>query len=442
MTETDAKKADPTSTVLGRLLYPEARLPGEKSDRRKSDGQAYLDTVLYPVINSPQLIRDFAPRPAGLTTGIMVGRVIRRYDIFPHFGKPEKMMRLPINDINIIGRRRAEASLLGDPITPSKTLLSIPDLFLVDEVRQCPIAHAKRRVFPESCFYMGKLDFAVEDIQWIRNYADYYTLHRSIDWVKIPRKCNHRASTASDASGGLRISSRTDDDALVLAEAEALADTIRDSPGRPAMSSFIEPCGDIDYGREQTAVQIDEAQMILCGESEGVLPRSLLQHDDISAELKGELTPQIDNVRYTFRVERNPGTFTVYWRTTYRITHLSRVAEAAKILKAHGIRCSLPGSHSIMASHLPKQSGDITKSYQWHQWLSSRVYGAPVTAQIPSNMPKPQAITNEPMASEDLRAAVISGDEDDLKRQGDIAVVGYEFDLWGGSEEECDIPDI
>ena len=63
------------------------------------------------------------------------------------------------------------------------------------------------------------------------------------------------------------------------------------------MSAFTESCGDSDYGQDHTEVQIDEEQTILGEESKGELSRSLLQYGDISAELRGELVPQIDNLR-------------------------------------------------------------------------------------------------------------------------------------------------
>ena len=92
--------------------------------------QAYLDTSLYPIIHSLQLVWDLAHRPAGLTIGAMVGRLIRRYDIFTQLVKTEEIPRLTIDCINIPGRRRVEDSLLGDVLIRPKTLLSAPDLFI------------------------------------------------------------------------------------------------------------------------------------------------------------------------------------------------------------------------------------------------------------------------------------------------------------------------
>ena len=63
------------------------------------------------------------------------------------------------------------------------------------------------------------------------------------------------------------------------------------------MSSFIDPCADIVYGQDRAVVHLDGEQMILGEESVGELAHSLLQYGDISAELRGELVPQIDNLR-------------------------------------------------------------------------------------------------------------------------------------------------
>ena len=90
---------------------------------------AYLDTSPYPVINSLPLIWDFAPRPAGLTIGIMADGVISLYDIFAQVVKPKKTMLLPINDMDILGRRRVGDSLIGDFPMPPKNSLAIPNLF-------------------------------------------------------------------------------------------------------------------------------------------------------------------------------------------------------------------------------------------------------------------------------------------------------------------------
>ena len=48
--ETDEKTVYRTSTVIGRLLYPRTRLPGEKGDRRTSDRKAYHDKVTIPLL--------------------------------------------------------------------------------------------------------------------------------------------------------------------------------------------------------------------------------------------------------------------------------------------------------------------------------------------------------------------------------------------------------
>ena len=79
--------------------------------------------------------------------------------------------------------------------------------------------------------------------------------------------------------------------------------------------------------------------MILGAEPDGELSRILLRYEEISAELKGALPPHVDNVRYTFRVERAKCIGATYWRTTYRIIDMARVVEAAKLLEEHGIRC-------------------------------------------------------------------------------------------------------
>ena len=161
-------------------------------------------------------------------------------------------MRLPINAIDILGWRRVEDSSLGDFPMPPETLLSIPDLFLGDEVCLFSIPRQACVGFADSFIYLDILGVAVDDNPWIRNYSDCYALRRSIDWVKMPRKGNRRASTAAHDSVGLRPSSRTDGDALVRDGDEELAANIRDSSGRPTMSS-IEPCGDIDYGQDHAA---------------------------------------------------------------------------------------------------------------------------------------------------------------------------------------------
>ena len=71
----------------------------------------------------------------------MIRRVIRRYDIFAHVQIPKKMICLPTDATNILGRGRVEDSSLGDlPISP-KTLLVPHDLFLGDEVCILPILH-------------------------------------------------------------------------------------------------------------------------------------------------------------------------------------------------------------------------------------------------------------------------------------------------------------
>ena len=199
---------------------------------------------------------------------------------------------------------------------------------------------------------------------------------------------------------------------------------------------MLEPCEDIDYGKDRAAVQLDEEQLILGGESEGALARSLLRYDDIPDELKGGLPQHIDNVRYTARVEKTHGIVTAYWGTSYRIMHTARFTDAAKILKAHGIRCDFPRSPSIRVSLLSKPSGYITRDTRWKQLRSSWFYGAPVAVRLPGDIPTPEALAGEPQGSEEVRAAVISGDEDDLGKRCDKAAVGSEFDLWGESEEE------
>ena len=128
--------------------------------------------------------------------------------------------------------------------------------------------------------------------------------------------------------------------------------------------------------------------------------RSLHQHDELSAELKGGPRPQIDNSRYTARVERAQCIVTPYRRTSYRIIHMARLIEAAKILKARGIRGGLPDIRSIMGSLLSKPSGYITKANQWAKWRASCVYGSPVAGQLPVNMPTPKATAGELQASE------------------------------------------
>ena len=57
-------------------------------------------------------------------------------------------------------------------------------------------------------------------------------------------------------------------------------------------------------------------------------------------------------------------------------------------------------------------------------------------------MPTPHDLADEPHDAEEVRPAVISGDEDGLIRQGDKAAVGAEFGLWGESGEECKRPDM
>ena len=142
--------------------------------------------------------------------------------------------------------------------------------------------------------------------------------------------------TASNDADGLRISRQTDDEALVLEEGEGPADTLRDSTGAPTKSPFIEPCGNIDYEDDQTVAQLAAEQMIVCEASDGELARSLLQYGDITAELKGGLRPEIDNVRYNVRIEWTKGVDTTYWLSTYQIIHMARVIEAAKLWKANG----------------------------------------------------------------------------------------------------------
>ena len=125
ISETDKKTVGRTIACLGRLLYPATRLPGEKCGHREADKKDYPDTVFCPLINSLQLIWDFAPRPSGLSIGIMVGRVIRRRDIIPMWRIRRKRCACQsMISIYILWWRRVEDSLLGDPPHSFQNLVS------------------------------------------------------------------------------------------------------------------------------------------------------------------------------------------------------------------------------------------------------------------------------------------------------------------------------
>ena len=104
------------------------------------------------------------------------------------------------------------------------------------------------------------------------------------------------------------------------------------------------------------------AEMILGDDPDAYLSRSCRQYGDLSSEVKSELCPMADNVRYSVRVGRTKGIATTYWRETYRNIDMARVIDAVELLKGRGIRGGHPNSRSIKCTLLSKPPEYIEKS--------------------------------------------------------------------------------